>query len=70
MRRVSCQRPRCLVCSGQGLWKGRPSGPGRYRWKTGNEYDGEWRDGRMHGQARCTLWLARESSTGQEDAAL
>lgn len=37
----------------QGLWKGRPNGPGRYRWRTGNEYDGEWRDGKMHGQVRA-----------------
>lgn len=35
----------------QGLWqRGKASGPGRYKWKNGNEYDGEWQNGRMHGQ--------------------
>ncbi|MFM9816089.1 hypothetical protein ACKI16_47390, partial [Streptomyces scabiei] len=32
----------------EGLWKaGKCEGPGRYRWKNRNEYDGEWRAGRM-----------------------
>ena len=35
----------------QGLWKAdKPDGPGRYCWKNDNEYDGEWRNGTMHGQ--------------------
>lgn len=46
--------------SAQGLWKGRPFGPGRYRWKNGNEFDGEWRDGKMHGQVRCCQPVTKE----------
>ncbi len=35
----------------QGLWKNdKPDGPGRYCWKNKDEYDGEWRTARMHGQ--------------------
>ena len=39
----------------QGLWKaGKPDGPGRYKWRNKNDYDGEWRAGKMHGQVGCT----------------
>ena len=42
----------------QGLWqRGKASGPGRYKWKNGNEYDGEWQLGRMHGQGTLK-WLS------------
>lgn len=40
----------------QGLWKvGKPDGPGRYKWRNKNDYDGEWRAGKMHGQVSCLM---------------
>ena len=49
----------------QGLWKaGKPDGPGRYKWRNKNDYDGEWRAGRMHGQGTLR-WASGERYDGE-----
>ena len=49
----------------QGLWKGgKPDGPGRYKWRNKNDYDGEWRAGKMHGQGTLR-WASGERYDGE-----
>ena len=60
------QKGQTTLCTPlQGLWKaGKPDGPGRYKWRNKNDYDGEWRAGRMHGQGTLR-WASGERYDGE-----